>query len=329
MAVKSGLSAYKAVVMRRYGGPQELRCEVVSPPPLSGDDIRVKVEAAAVNHTDLKIRAGVWPVFREHPFPYVPGVEAVGVVTEVGPSVSTFKIGDAAITMMQGMGGVSAVRQGGYAEYVSAPAQNFAKIGSNISLLDIATLGLAGITAYFGFAKICPLEGKDILVTGAAGGVGSAAVAIASALGAHVTGVVSRPTTINYVRSLGAEHVLCETMPSAASFDGVLDTVAGPLFSSCVNALKANGSYSMVGAVAGAEVTFDAWDLIKPVRLTGYSSENLTGEQLQQAIDVLTALMKKGQLKVPLREMFKLDNADEAHAHLEAGGNRGRVLLIP
>jgi NADPH:quinone reductase len=326
--LKPDLKEYNAIVMRSYGGPEVLCREMVTSPRLADDDIRVQVRAAAVNHTDLKIRAGVWPIGRSQPFPYVPGVEAAGVVTEVGPYVSKFHVGDCAITMMQGMGGVSAVRQGGYAEFVSGPSRNFAKLNDSINLVDVATLGLACITAYNGLNQIGPMDGKDILVTGAAGGVGSAAVALAAALGARVTALVSRHSTIDYVQALGAEKVLCEVAPDASSFDGVLDTVSGPLFGPCVKSLKAHGTYSMVGAVAGADVAFDAWHLITPVKLTGYSSENLSGDQLQQGIDLISELLKQGRLPVPVRTTFKLDDAAEAHTVLETRGTRGRILLV-
>jgi NADPH:quinone reductase len=84
----------------------------------------------------------------------------------------------------------------------------------------------------------------------------------------------------------------------------------------------------MVGAVAGADVAFDAWHLITPVKLTGYSSENLTGDQLQQGIDLISKLLKQGRLPVPVRTTFKLDDAAEAHTVLETRGTRGRILLV-
>lgn len=108
-----------AIMMRQYGPPEVLVWTEVPPAALQPDEIRIKTIAAAVNHTDLEIRTGNWPVRKPDPFPYVPGVEVVGEVEEIGSSVRAFSRGDRVITMMQGLGGVRAQRPGGYAEQVT------------------------------------------------------------------------------------------------------------------------------------------------------------------------------------------------------------------
>src|SRR5438046_394707 len=108
----------QAVVMYRYGAPEVLGVETVVLKPLAPDEIRVRSLASAINHSDLEIRAGNWPILREQPFPYVPGLEVVGEIVEAGSAVSDLRVGDRVITMMQGLGGVRARRDGGYAEYV-------------------------------------------------------------------------------------------------------------------------------------------------------------------------------------------------------------------
>src|SRR5882724_6715347 len=95
-----------AVVMRGYGPPAVLRLESVPLPALAPDEIRIRSLASAVNHSDLEIRSGQWPIRREQPFPYVPGLEVVGTIVETGAAVSDFRVGDIAMTMMQGLGGV-------------------------------------------------------------------------------------------------------------------------------------------------------------------------------------------------------------------------------
>ena len=322
-------SRYRAIVMRGYGQPDVLRIEQIAVLPLRPGELRMQMITAAINHTDLKIRTGEWPIRGVSPFPYIPGVEAVGEVVEIASGLKSHQIGDKVITMMQGLAGVTAVRQGGYAEFVSGPAIAFARFDESHDGSDIAALGLAAVTAFEGLRLIGDLHGKDIVVTGAGGGVGSAAVALARAQGARVTAIVSRPETAEYASSIGALHVLVGKMPDAASSDGVLDTVAGPLFGPCVAALRRHGTYALVGAVAGADVTFDAWQLLSPVRLTGYSSEDLTGSELQSAIGAIAALLANGKLRVPQKTFFKLAEAAKAHALIEGGNRHGRVLLIP
>src|SRR5207253_6473647 len=112
----------RAIVMRATGPPDVLRAETVPLADLAPSEIRIRVIAAAVNHTDLEIRAGAWPIRRKPRFPYVPGVEVVGEVVDTGAAARGIHVGEAVGTMMQGLGGVRALRAGGYAEYVTVAA---------------------------------------------------------------------------------------------------------------------------------------------------------------------------------------------------------------
>src|SRR6516165_8738435 len=235
-----------AIVMRQYGGPNVLQFETVSLPSLRPDALRIRTIASPINHSDLEIRAGNWPILQPNPFPYTPGLEVVGNVVEVGTNVSDFRIGERVITMMQGLGGVRPQRPGGYAEYVAVRASAVAAVSADIDPLDIAALGLGSVTAFEALRKIGDLGGRRVAVTGAAGGVGSAAVAIARAQGAEVIGIISRSEQTEYVRSLGASTVVgSESVAAGAlgseSIDGILDTVAGKTFASYVAALRPGG----------------------------------------------------------------------------------------
>jgi NADPH2:quinone reductase len=197
-----------AIVMRQYGGPDVLRLEMVSLPSLQPDEIRIRSLASAVNHSDLEIREGNWPILKPNPFPYTPGLEVVGEVVEVGMNVSDVRVGDRVITMMQGLGGVRAQRPGGYAEHVVVRASAVAPFAGDVDPLEMAALGLASVTAFEALHKIGDLSNRRIAVTGAAGGVGSAAVAIANAQGAEVVEIISRSEQAEYVRSLGASTTI-------------------------------------------------------------------------------------------------------------------------
>jgi len=323
----------RAVVMRRYGPPEVLALATITVPPLAADELRIRSIVSAVNHSDLEIRAGRWPVRKEDPFPYVPGLEVVGDVVEVGSAVHHLRVGDRVITMMQGLGGVRAERPGGYAEYVTVGAAAAARLPAEVDPLDMAALGLVGVTAYEGLVRLGDLGGKRIVVTGASGGVGSAATAIARARGATVVAVVSRPERSDYVRSVGAHEVVIgspESLRAAlgeGSIDGVLDTVAGDLFGPCVAALRPGGTLSLVGATGGNEVHLDVWPLMQPATLTGYSSESLDGDALRRDIAALSDLVVRGILTPPARRVMPLGEAAAAHALLERRGVEGRLLL--
>lgn len=322
-----------AIVMRQYGLPAVLRLETVALPPLQPGDIRLRAIASAINHSDLEIRTGNWPVRGSNPFPYVPGLEVVGEVVETGAGVTAFKPGDRAITMMQGLGGVRAERPGGYAEHVTVAAEAAAPVPGDLDPLDLAALGLAAVTAHEGLLKIGTLAGRRVGITGAAGGVGSAAVAIARAMGAEVVATVSRGPQADYVRGLGASQVFTpEQVARGAlgeeSLDGVLDSVAGAGFPALVAALRPGGTLSAVGAVAGNAVALDAYRLLL-VTLTGYGSEVLDGPGLRRAMAAIGGWLRAGKLRAPARTLFALKDAARAHELLEGHGVQGRLLLAP
>jgi NADPH2:quinone reductase len=274
-------------------------------------------------------------VLKSNPFPYVPGVEVVGDIEEVGSAVDRVRPGDRVITMMQGLGGVRAVRPGAYAEYVTVTASLVAPIPAGVDAYEMAAIGLVGVTAYEGLRRIGPLTGRRIIVTGAAGGVGSAATAIARAQGGSVVGVISRPEQADYVRSLGADEIVVSSKVAPAlslerdSADGILDTVGGELFGPCIAALRPGGTLSLVGAVGGGQVRFDPYELIRPVTLTGWSSESLNGKALRNSVGSLAKWLHNGSIKPPAQKVMSLSEASQAHALLEGGGVSGRLLLVP
>jgi len=297
----------RAIVMRTLGPPDVLTFEEVELPPLQAGEIRLRSVASAVNHSDLEIRAGNWLIRREPRFPYVPGLEVVGDVVEVAPGVDRVRVGDRVWTMMQGLGGVRAERDGGYAEHVTVAASAVAQLPTTVDPVAFATIGLAGVTAYQGLQTLAPLTGRTLIVSGAKGGVGAAAVLLGRAAGARVVAVHRDGPP-----------------PAPKSADAVLDVVAGPLFPSLVAALRHGGRYCLVGAVAGGDVRFDAWSLIESLTLTGYSTEDLDGDGLRAATRALL------DLHLPPVEhiVLPLAEAARAHAMLERREVHGRIVLV-
>jgi NADPH2:quinone reductase len=298
-----------AIVMRQYGGPDVLRPEKISLRTLQQDEVRIRSIASAVNHSDLEIRAGNWPIFKSDPFPYTPGLEVVGEVVEVGGSVANLRVGDRVITMMQGLGGVRPQRPGGYAEYVVVLADAVAAFSKDIDPHEMAALGLASVTAFEALRRIGDLSNRRIAVTGAAGGVGSAAVGIAKAQGAEVVGIISGSEQDQYVRSLGAAEIVSAKdvasgrLPSE-SIDGVLDTVAGKSFGTYVAALRPGGVLSLVGAVGGSDVSLDAYRLLQ-ITLTGYASDTLDGAALRNAVAAISRWLSTRVIRPPDRNSLR------------------------
>lgn len=321
-----------AIVLHRYGSSDELRFEEVPRPALASEELRLRVRATAVNRTDVEIRAGHWPIRKDAPFPYVPGVEAVGNVIEVGGRIRDFALGDTAITMMMGMGGVRAERPGGYAEEVVVPAAHCAAVPPDIDPVALAAFGLAGITALNGLRIAGAAAGRRILVTGAGGGVGACAICIGKALDATMLAMTSDSAKSASLRDLGAATVLCIPRGEAAELpevDGVVDTVGGAGFGSVVAALAPGGRLCLVGGAGGEAVTFSAWELMHEIVLTGWSSEKLDGPDLRRDIATLTRLLREGSLRPPPATRFHLSEAGAAHKAMESGAHVGRLLLLP
>jgi len=180
------MTSSRAIVMRRTGGADVLRLEDVMLAPLTSGEVRLRVLAAAVNHSDLEVRAGNWRIRRQPPFPYVPGLEVVGEVVEVAPDVRELAVGQRAWSTMQGLGGVRAERDGGYAEQVTVSASVLAPLPADVDAVGFAAIGLAGVTALEAMRRLGELRGKTLVITGTTGGVGAVAVQIGRSLGAHV-----------------------------------------------------------------------------------------------------------------------------------------------
>lgn len=316
-----------------YGAPEELVWREVERPPPGEGEVRIRTLYAAVNRADVEIRRGEWPIVRADPFPYTPGLEVVGVIDSVGPGVTAVALGERVITMMQRLGGIWGERPGGYGEYVLVRADAVAALPADVDAEQVAALGLAAVTAAEGLARLALGPGARVVVHGSSGGVGSAAVAMASAGGAEVVAVLPRAGKEDYVRSLGAaDVVLLDAAPlveslGARSVDAVLETTGARTFGDSAALLRRGGRLCLVGALTGPELTLSAWDLIQEIVLTGWSSENLTGDGLRATIAEIVELVRTGSLRAPAIERFALADAAEAHRRMERGQLRGRALL--
>ncbi|WP_328685198.1 NADP-dependent oxidoreductase [Streptomyces sp. NBC_00343] len=302
----------KAYVFTRYGGPEtEVLVEVDRPSPGPGE-VLVAVRAAGVNPVDWKQRTG----YRRpgetgsREFPAVFGQEVSGVVREIGAGVDGFAVGDEVF---------GSTVAGGYAEYALLPATVTAHKPAELSFTDAATLPVAAATAYDGIRQLDLPAGATILVTGAGGGVGSAALQIARALGLRAVGVASEGKK-DFVESLGAAHV-----PS------------GPDLAARVRAVApdgVDGAYDLVGGEVLAEA---ATLLTDPAKLITAGApapevEKLGGARVERArnsavLDALAQLVLAGQLDPHVTRTFPLDRAGEALSTVEAGHARGKIVI--
>ncbi|GHE03352.1 NADP-dependent oxidoreductase [Streptomyces alanosinicus] len=301
----------KAYVYTRHGGPEtEALIDVDRPSPGPGE-ILIAVRAAGVNPVDWKLRQGFRrPGESERSFPTVFGSEAAGVVAEVGADVSGFAVGDEVF---------GSTAHGGYAEYALLTAAVTAHKPAALSFRDAATLPVAAATAYDGVRQLDLPGGATLLVTGAGGGVGSAAVQIARALGLRVVGVASEGKK-DFVESLGAVHVaagpdLAERVRTVArdGIDGVYDLVGGPVLTESAELLKDRGKLVTAGS---PQETVAA----------------LGGDRVQRArtaavLDEVADLAVRGALKTHVTGVFPLARAGEALRAVEEGHTLGKLVI--
>ncbi|MGI5452157.1 NADP-dependent oxidoreductase [Streptomyces sp. CA-249302] len=298
----------KAYVFTRYGGPEtEELVEVDRPVPGPGQ-VLVAVRAAGVNPVDWKQRTGYRRPGEtgERAFPAYFGNEVSGVVEELGAGVEGFAAGDAVF-------GRPVV--GGYSEYALLSTDLIAHKPAGLSFIDAATLPVAAVTAYDGIRQLDLPAGATVLVTGAGGGVGVAAVQIARALGLRVVGVSSDGKK-DFVEGLGAVHVpsgpgWTERVPGTV--DGVYDLVGGEVLAQAATLLT--DRTKLITAGAPPEVV---------ERLGGARvARSRTSEGLAAAAD----LVVNGALDPHVTQTFPLERSGEALRTVEDGHARGKIVI--
>lgn len=330
----------KAVRLRAFGGPEVLVYEdAPKPEPMPGE-VLVRVHAIGLNPPDWYLREGyraLPPEWRpEDAFPIIPGTDISGVVEAVAGDVGEFSIGDevyALVRFPDGMFGGSRA----YAEYVSVPASQLALKPAGIDHVHAAAAPMSLLTAWQFLIELghdepnplqpnrhepVPLEGKTVLVNGAAGGVGHFAVQVARWKGARVIAVASGKNEA-FLRALGAGEFIdyAQTAPEDAvgGLDLVVDTVGGPTTGRFLSTLKRGGALFPIFPLgfSGAE---EAERLGVTISATQVRSN---GAQLDEA----GRLLNDGTIRVAIDSTFPLAKARKAHERAALGHLQGKIVL--
>jgi acryloyl-coenzyme A reductase len=321
------------VRLERIGWDDDLRVEASAPPaPPTGRFVLVEVEACGVCHRDLIDRSGRFP-FQQ--VPITPGHEAVGRVISVGPEVRDFRPGDRVATLHRDACGacracasgetslctgaafvLGILADGGYASHVMAPESALFAVPEAIPAAQAAIQHCTAGTAWRGLGNVS--AGQRVLVTGANGGVGRAAVLLAKARGAEVIAVVRRQT------ELPADQVIVDDgsrfHKQVGDVDLALDCVGEATFNSSLRTLRVGGSAVAIGNISPARVALNLGYVITSA-LTLRGSSGATRKDM-------AALFAFGPPALPLEEL-PLAQADEAQRRLKAGNVAGRQVLRP
>lgn len=325
----------KAVLIREFGAPETHRVEDVADPLPGPDDVLIDVHAAAINFPDLLVVTGKYQVLP--PRPFSPGKDAAGIVRTVGENVRSLKPGDRVVAL---------VENGSYATALVAPAASCHPMPASLSFVEGAAMGLVYQTAYFALVDRGQYRpGETVMINGAAGGVGLAAVQIAKGLGATVLAGVNQPDQAEVVRRHGADHVIDLSVPGlreairtqvhavtgGKGADVVLDTLGGDVFDGAIRALAWCGRIVVIGFAAGRIPEIKAnYLLVKNITATGLQWSDYRDRTPGRVAEVqheLMALHERGALKPHLMATYPLDRFAEAMAVVQAGRATGKVVL--
>lgn len=229
----------KAIVINQYGDKEELKEKELTKPEPEADEVLIKIQAAAVNPIDWKLRYGYLKEKLSFEFPIVLGWDAAGIVEKVGEDVDAFQKGDRVFVRPE------LSNRGTYAEYTTAKEELVAKMPDNINFKEAAAVPLAGLTAYQTLVDVGNLNSGDkVLIHAGAGGVGSFAVQIAKKLGAYVATTASTKN-VEFLKSLGADQVIDYTKDDFSQeledYDLVIDTLGGEIQDKSLTILKNGG----------------------------------------------------------------------------------------
>ena len=310
----------KAIAINEPGTTDQFQIIEIPKPVPAHHEILVRNKAISINPVDAKTRAGkaFYTKFKEAGKPLILGWDISGTVEAVGENVHDFKPGDQVFSMVNFPGHGNA-----YAEYVAAPADQFALKPDNISHQEAAAATLAALTAYQVLKKHTK-PGDKILITAAAGGVGHFAVQMAKIMGLWVAGT-SSTGNIDFLKSLGIDKAIDYTKTDyekeLSRLDFVLDSISGSQFIKAVQVVKKGGTALSLPSSTGIDEA-KALAEKRGVIVAGQLVES-NGKHLKQ----IAAWLASGQLKATVAEVFDFKDMAKAHQSLETGKTKGKIVL--
>ena len=349
-----------AVLLRGHGGYEQLEYRDDVPVPVTAPgEVLVKVGAAGVNNTDINTRIGWYSksvtdataaaAARNESkaddagwtgvpfaFPRIQGADACGRIVAVGTGVDTARIGERVIVdpvlrpeqgSLRDVAYLGADRDGAFAEFATVPAANAHAITSPLSDVELASFPCAYSAAENMLARAAVAVGETVLVTGASGGVGSAAVQLARRRGARVVAVASLAKAAE-IKLLGADRVLARDADLIAQLgreciDVVVDVVGGAHFPSLLEVLRRGGRYAVAGAIAGPIVELDLRTLyLKDLRLLGCT---VTAPEV---FANLVRYIERGEVRPLVSATYPLADIADAQAAFLKKAHSGKIVLL-
>ncbi len=319
----------KAIRIHAFGGPEALVLEEIDDPTPGPGQVRIRVRASGVNPVDTYIRSGL---YGPRTFPFTPGSDAAGEIDAIGDGVPDFSVGDRVYT--------AGTVTGAYAEATVAPASQVHRIPSSISFAQAAGLNVPYATAYralHGKAHAAP--GETVLVHGASGGVGIAAVQLARAFGLRVFGTAGTPDGLELIRREGAHAAFDHrdagyldaakaATPGGKGFDIILEMLANVNLAHDLTALATFGRVVVIGNRGTIEI--DPRETMgRDASILGMTLFNVLPPELRGIHSAIYAGLENGSLRPVVGTELPLAQAAAAHERVMAPGAHGKIVLLP
>ena len=322
----------KAVKIEKNGSPEVMKIEEITLGKPGNDEVLIEHVAIGLNYIDNYHRSGLYPV----KLPSGIGLEASGIIKEVGPNVSNFSIGDKIA--------YSAMPLGAYSTHRIFPTKNLVKVPDGIDLTLATTLMTKGLTTYYLLHKTYPVSsGETILYHAAAGGVGQIFCQWAKSLGCKVIGTVGSDEKINLAKKNGCDEVINYSkedfakkvmeLTNGKGLPVIYDGVGKSTFEKSLECLKTRGMMVSFGNASGALNPIDVTKMLQPKGLffvrPSMGQYLSTTEELNEASKMLFEKISSGKVKIEIFKKYKLDDVMQAHIDLENRKIIGPAVIIP
>ena len=319
----------KAIRVHEFGGPEVLRLEEVPDPKPGRGEVLVRIKAVGVNPVDTYIRSGQYAIKPQ--LPYTPGSDAAGEVEAVGDGVTKVRAGDRVY--------IYRTSTGAYAEKALCNESQVHSLATQVSYQQGAAMGVPYVTAYRAlFHKGNARPGETVLIHGASGGVGTAAVQLARAPGMTVIGTASTDKGKQLVAREGAHHVIDHSATDASDqlmkltggrgFDVILEMLANKNLAKDLTMLNKFGRVVVVGSRGNIEI--NPRDIMgRDGAIIGMTSFNISDADLASIHAALVAGLQNGTLRPVINQELPLKDAPRSHQAVMEAGAYGKIVLIP
>ena len=322
----------KAIKIEKNGSPEVMKIEEITLGKPGNDEVLIEHVAIGLNYIDNYHRSGLYPL----KLPTGIGLEASGIIKEVGPNVSNFSVGDKVA--------YSAIPLGAYSTHRIFPTKNLVKVPDGIDLNLAATLMTKGLTTFYLLHKTYAVSsGETILFHAAAGGVGQIFCQWAKSLGCKVIGTVGSDEKINLAKKNGCDEVINYSkedfakkvmeLTNGKGLPVIYDGVGKSTFEKSLECLKTRGMMVSFGNASGALSPIDVTKMLQPKGLffvrPSMGQYLSTNEELNEASKMLFEKISSGKVKIEIFKKYKLDDVVQAHIDLESRKITGPAVIIP